>query len=481
MKKRRLLISICQILSLTLLFFITGCGKKNKTKATTKTNTTTTSEHVHDFGEWKTYVTPTCTEEGLKKATCSCGMVLTEIIPTIDHTYVDDKCSVCGHEKLTDGFNIFYSELDEYYHIDDYTGTSTTVRIPYLYDDGENGDHKIYIDKESVFGAFESKLKDCNIKTIILGKGYETIPENMFLGLNNLEEVVLNKDVRRIMDNAFYNCPKLSSVKFNEEIEYIGLYAFSKCNLSSFTAPYNLETIEDGAFAYNVDMDSITLGNNVESVGDNAFSGTKLTSIHIPYSLKEFGGHEDLSYLTTITIDPRNSIFEFKNGLLVNKNENKLIKALTLSEIPEDIEYIESYAFENLDFSSTDSFVIPSTVKYIGFRAFKNAIFNNLTINEGLIYIAEEAFSAISFTNGDDITITLPSSVNIIEYHAFMEAEFFKIIIPSSVVKLGDEVFKDCLISTIDINIYTVDSPDCSPYWDSGIDLDITTINIINE
>jgi len=163
MNKKRLLLSICQILSLTPLIFITACGKKKKTKITTKTNTTTT-EHVHEFGEFKTYASPTCTEEGFRKATCSCGEVLTEIIPKIDHTYVDDKCSVCGHERLTDGFNIYYSDIDEYYHIDNYTGTSTTVRIPYLYDDGENGDHKIYIDKTSVDGAFVSKLKECNIK-----------------------------------------------------------------------------------------------------------------------------------------------------------------------------------------------------------------------------------------------------------------------------------------------------------------------------
>lgn len=84
------------ILLATALMLLSACGKKG---------------HVHNFSEWTDELIPTCTQEGLKIRTCSCGETEKWIVPANGHTrFADDflpscteggttgrtVCSVCG-------------------------------------------------------------------------------------------------------------------------------------------------------------------------------------------------------------------------------------------------------------------------------------------------------------------------------------------------------------------------------------------------
>ncbi len=464
-------------LFLMLPFILVGCGKK---KTTTKNTTTkaVTTEHVHEYGDWKTLVSPTCTEEGYKKRVCSCGKEEYDIVEKKPHTYVDDKCSVCGHEHLTEGFNIYYSMDDEMYHIDGYNGSSTTVRIPYYYDDDIHGDHCIYIDKIAVDDVFVSKLKDANIKKIIIGSGYEYIPKNMFLGIENLEEVVIESEIRSIEDNAFYGCKKLSTISLNESLEKIGFYAFASCNFKELRMPYYLKTLDTGAFSDNTELSRITFYNNIKVIGDDALNNTALTTIKIPASVTYFGFQGRLDNL--VEFDSRSANYTFEDDCLIDTEHKALVKAINNATIPNDIVYIEPYAFAYLDYSNVD-FVVPTSVKYIGFGAFKNTTFKSITLNNGVEEIDEGAFFNTSIDGSDTLVFEVPSSVKKIGPKAFSNFSCKEIIIPETVTELGYRVFEDSLIETISIHTSTITSSRCDSYWDFGIDLDYTTINIIDD
>lgn len=58
-----------------------------------KTNTS----HIHSY-EGIVTKEPTCTEEGEKKYTCSCGDSYTEKIPATGHHYADGECKDCGEK-----------------------------------------------------------------------------------------------------------------------------------------------------------------------------------------------------------------------------------------------------------------------------------------------------------------------------------------------------------------------------------------------
>lgn len=477
-----------KIITITFLFLTTlalvACKKKSTTKTNDKTKVTTatptTTEHVHEFGEWKEKVRATCSEDGLKTRSCACGLVQFEVIPKADHTLVNDKCTVCGFEHLTDGFNIYYSELDEMYHIDDYTGESTTVRIPRYYDDGENGEHKIFIDKIVEDDEIESKIKDVNIKKIIIGDGYQTIDENMFLGLNNLEEVVIEGSVMKIGSKAFYNCPNLSKITFNEDLEQIGFYAFGSCNFTEIKLPYDLKVLGIGAFSDNVNLTTVTYYNSskITEINENAFNNTALTSIKLNYGLTTFGYQANMPNLTTFIIDPRNTKFEFEDGCLVDLEAKRLIKAIGKPEIPSTVTILGQYSLANLDYSDVD-FVVPSNIQYISFNAFSGSTFKSFTISNGTKVLDECALSGIDLIDYETIEIVLPSSIQYILFHAFKGLKCKKLTIPESVTYLGYAVFEDCEIEEIVVYQSTLDSPNCDDFWDYGIDLDYTTVTII--
>lgn len=43
-------------------------------------------EHTHAYSSWVVVDEPTCTEEGLRERTCSCGEKETEMIAALGHT-----------------------------------------------------------------------------------------------------------------------------------------------------------------------------------------------------------------------------------------------------------------------------------------------------------------------------------------------------------------------------------------------------------
>ena len=469
--------------------FLFGCKNNKKTKEKVTTKPISTS-HIHSYGEWKQIVKPTCTEEGLKRRTCSCGAHEDEVIPVVSHTYINDKCSICGHERVSLGFNIVYvkySETDGEYLISGYTGSSSTVRIQPTYDDGINGEHKLSVDKILVNEEYQNALKSSIIKKIIIGTNYSEIDDEMFFGLDNLEEVVVDSNkLTKIGDKAFYNCKKLTNFDFTNEITQIGACAFENCNLKEFKAPYSLLSIGGNAFAHNIDLESVTLNNLLTSIGDNAFNDTKVSTIRIPYSLQYFGYQEKMMCLTGFTMDVRNIYFAIDSGCLINKESKSVVKASKNATIPTTVGEIaitdmEPFAFAYLDYSDVSSFVIPGNIEYIWHDTFYASTFNNIVFESGLRVIGENAFRGIAFVNPSSTIIALPDGVEDIGSDAFVDVECSELDIPITVDYLRSCAFSECKITTIKIHSTTLESVNCSDEWNEGIDTTITTVETITD
>ena len=95
--------------------------------------------------------------------------------------------------------------------------------------------------------------------------------------------------------------------------------------------------------------------------------------------------------------------------------------------------------------------------------------------------IDENAFTGVDITDSEDLEIILPSTVTYISYHAFQGFKCKKLTIPASVTYLGYKAFDECEIEEIVIYQSTLESHDCDAYWDTGIDVDYTTVTIIYE
>jgi hypothetical protein len=205
---------------------------------------------------------------------------------------------------------------------------------------------------------------------------------------------------------AFSNA-QFSSVTIPNSVTIIGDNAFWASQLTSVTIPNSVTSIGNYAFYGSQQLASVNFGNSLRSIGAWAFSGgNKLTSVTIPDSVTSIGrafswGHEGGSpFLTSVSIgaglteglesafyrsplkeirvDPRNTRYAVRDGMLYSKDFTVLIlcppgKKITQYTIPADVTSIADYAF---GWNELTSVTIPDSVTSIGDGAFAS---NKLT------------------------------------------------------------------------------------------------------
>ena len=78
---KKMLVTFLAMLMLVSMFALTACGVDG---------------HTHSYGSWSITSNATCTTDGSKSKSCSCGDVITETIPATGHNMVGGVCTECG-------------------------------------------------------------------------------------------------------------------------------------------------------------------------------------------------------------------------------------------------------------------------------------------------------------------------------------------------------------------------------------------------
>ena len=163
-------------------------------------------------------------------------------------------------------------------------------------------------------------------------------------------------------------------------------------------------------------------GIKVTSIGKHAFLGcSKLASITIPGSVTSIGSYAfyDCYSLTSITVSDNNKYYKSIDGVLFDKNVQKIIaypcgKSSNYYAIPDSVTSIGGYAF--LGCSSLKSITIPGSVISIGEYGFSRCSkLTSITIPDSVTSIGGEAFRGCSGLT----SITIPDSVTSIGDGAF--------------------------------------------------------------
>ena len=274
-----------------------------------------------------------------------------------------------------------------------------------------------------------------------------------------------------------------------------------------------ITSIGDIAFFNIPTLASVTVGTNVGSIGDQAFSYSSLTSIAIPASVTNisFNSFQTCYSLTNIVVATNNPDFSSAAGVLFNQNQTTLLQYpngkagnytvpasvtdigvdaffestnLTSVVLSSNVSMISSYAFwvcpavtnftvatNNLWFTSSAgvlfdknqdtllvyppgkaaaSYVIPSTVTYIGMEAFfDSANLTSVTIGTNVSTVGDLAF-------GDCYalaSISFPNSVTMISGDAFSECSALaNIALGTGVTNIEYQAFVGCFgITTITV------------------------------
>lgn len=199
------------------------------------------------------------------------------------------------------------------------------------------------------------------------------IGKSALSGQRWVTNVVIPKTVVEIGQYAFQRCERLQTVYIPDSVVSIGSYVFDSCwNLEAIDIPDSVVSIGDGTFNNCANIKSITIGSGLTTINRNLFKGC--TSVD------------------TISVSPQNATFDSRSNCncLIETGTNMLLKGSSSSFIPNGVETINSYAFQNAILSSL---VIPDSVTFINSCAFSYSTIQSITIGSGVANIGYGPFN----------------------------------------------------------------------------------------
>jgi hypothetical protein len=199
-------------------------------------------------------------------------------------------------------------------------------------------------------------------------------------------------------------------------VETVGREAFYYCAaLKSVSLPVATD-IGGTAFAYCENLESVSLPAATD-IGYDAFSGTALTSVSLPSSLTALGGNpfSSCSSLVSITVDPANTVFSARDGMLMNKAETTLI----------------AYP------SATGDITLPS------FTTIGDGAFSGTSITTGSLPAATSIGLGAFFDCKSLASVSLPVAMDI-GGAAFAYCENLESVSLPAAIDIGNATFLDC-------------------------------------
>ncbi len=260
------------------------------------------------------------------------------------------------------------------------------------------------------------------IKTLrVTSNGPLNIGRYAFYGCSNLESVDGVNNIGYIYAYAFYGTALREMAWTNYSYTGIGAYAFAYCkNLKTFSVSRNnwmyeigdhafygsgLETASFGyeltkvgsyAFAECKDLKTVSLPNECHSYtyntefGDYVFQNSGLQSFTIPKIVTEIGSgtFAGCKNLTSLSVNPKNTVYTVKDGLLLTMNGRTLISA--------------PYQ------TASGAYTTPTGIRIVADAAFCGcAALSELTLSPGIVSVGADAFEGCSQMTDVSIPLTL--------------------------------------------------------------------------
>lgn len=218
---------------------------------------------------------------------------------------------------------------------------------------------------------------------------------------------------------------------YTTEDDVIGSYMFGDKELKKLILPKDLKKIGDYAITFC--GDSMELPPTLTWLGDHAFVNNNFKQLHLPASLVHIGNGalNGNLWLNKVTIDEDNPEYVIEDGYLFTRDHTRLLA------------YFGKAAEEPVE-----SFTIRPEVITIDDKAFYFHSAKNITLNEGLEHIGDEAFRLTLYQVWQP-KLVIPNSVNHIGAFAFQQCYMDSLILSDNIEHLQEWSFAECFIDHI--------------------------------
>lgn len=131
-------------------------------------------------------------------------------------------------------------------------------------------------------GILSGYISQESLTTLIIPDGYETIADDAFIYMGNLEKVVLPKTLEVIGTNAFNSCKKVTEIEFPSTLRIIKDAAFFNAKINDLKFNAGLNYIGNSAFGqdYAMQLNTIQIPASVKYIGPHAFCNRKYQDVY---------------------------------------------------------------------------------------------------------------------------------------------------------------------------------------------------------
>lgn len=219
-------------------------------------------------------------------------------------------------------------------------------------------------------------------------------------------------------DSVFKNCTNLTEITLPDEISAIPQQAFYGCTSLTTVHASNVTEIESEAFCNCTSLTTLNVSENVVKMGADALYHTAIFNDQYD----EDGNEAVIKYFNNWVIGLKSNLSENEKDIVIQEG--------TVGIADSSIRYINSVQ-------------LPSTLKYIGDRAFQNQYpyinLSEMNLPEGLISIGSYAFESTDLKE-----ITIPSTVESVGSYAFSKTKIETVVVESGVKEINDYAFNSC-------------------------------------
>ena len=365
-----------------------------------------------------------------------------------------------------------YEIVNDNVVITGYTGTETDIIIPPLiegYPVQYIGEKAFYQNEtlESIsLPATISKVRNSafryctNLKSVIMADGPTYIGTYAFAYCTSLETLVLPQTLTGIDESAFGNCDSLTSFTFPDSVDIIADSVLTNCdNLVSVTLPQSARSISEYAFGYSTMIKSIVIPASVYSISDTAFIGCSgLEEIRV-YDSNPYFRSEDGVLLsdsgTVLRKYPmgKTGAYTVPDTVTTIGSGSFMQSTITELVLPESVETIEEYAFEECEELTTVT--MGQNVSNVSSMAFyRNPALTAIWVHADNTNYSSDEYGVLF--NGDKTELvkyplgrageyTVPDSVWLIGEYSFFSCQAeLCVTVPSTVEEISTDAFTDC-------------------------------------
>ena len=326
-------------------------------------------------------------------------------------------------------------------------------------------------------GFTEIPMRACyeakNLKEAVIPEGVETMHKSVFYNCDRLARLPFPSTLKTLEEYVFYGCTSITEADLPASLEKIGVYCFENCsgmrklavnsdiavtgNTSiSKRSPFQGCSLEEAVFSEGVtavtsyflayaceDMTKLALPSTISVIQKNAFYGcSSLQSLSLPASLTSLGascfaGGASLSDVT-VNSDLKLDVGIAEGYPFDGSAASRIMFAEGVTKIPGGI-------FDGGCSNATEVY-LPTTLKTLGSRAFRNAAsLKEITIRSDIamsyLYNREGSFAYAPMEK-----VVAVEGVTKLPGYIFMGASssLKEIILPETLVSIGASTFDSC-------------------------------------